>query len=124
MVLRILAVLIVVPAVYFFIYWVPFSFTSLHDTAVPSIVSLICAIAAGIQVWKLLGAVKTQFGKFGDLLDGVQKKLEQASAQIETAARTSRGIERSLKKVEELPAREAAVLLPALETGCDAADEV
>lgn len=53
---RVPIVLIVVLAVYFFIYWVPFSLTSLHDTAIPSIVSLLCASGAGWSVWKGLGS--------------------------------------------------------------------
>ncbi len=57
------------------------------------------------EVWRLLGAVKTQFGKFGDLLAGVQKKLDEASKK-------SRYIERRLGQVQELPAVEAAALLP------------
>lgn len=63
------------------------------------------------EVWKLLGAVKTQFGKFGDVLDGVKKKLDQASSTMDDAARRSRAIERKLRKVEELPARESELLL-------------
>ena len=56
------------------------------------------------QVWELLGAVRTQFGQFGDLLGKVQKKLNQASASIDDAARKSRGIERRLRQVEQTPA--------------------
>lgn len=56
------------------------------------------------EVWKLLGAVKTEFGKFGDTLDGVNKKLSQASKNMEDAARRSRAIERKLRDVEEIPA--------------------
>ena len=55
------------------------------------------------EVWKLLGAVKTDFGKFGDILTGVKKKLEQASQTMDDAARRSRAIERQLRVVEELP---------------------
>ncbi len=55
------------------------------------------------EVWQILGAVKTQFGKFGDLLDGVQKKLQESANKIESAKTTSRQIERKLKSVEELP---------------------
>lgn len=55
------------------------------------------------EVWQVLGAVKTQFGKFGDLLEGVQKKLQESANKIETAKTTSRQIERKLKDVEELP---------------------
>jgi len=63
------------------------------------------------EVWKLLGAVKTEFGKFGDILDGVKKKLDQASSTMDDAARRSRAIERKLRKVEELPAGESELLL-------------
>jgi DNA recombination protein RmuC len=64
------------------------------------------------EVWQLLGAVKTQFGKFGDLLAGVQKKLDEASSKINDATAKSRYIERRLGQVQELPAAEAAALLP------------
>jgi DNA recombination protein RmuC len=63
------------------------------------------------EVWQLLGAVKAEFGKFGDLLDGVKKKLDQASTTMEDAARKSRTIEKKLRRVEELPAADAQVLL-------------
>lgn len=63
-------------------------------------------------MWQLLGAVKTQFEKFGDLLAGVQKKLDEASNKIGEASQKSRYIERSLGQVQELPAGEAAALLP------------
>ncbi len=55
------------------------------------------------DVWNTLGAVKTQFSKFGDLLDGVQKKLQESANKIESAKTTSRQIERKLRDVEELP---------------------
>ncbi len=63
------------------------------------------------EVWKILGAVKTQFSEFGALLDGVKKKLEQAGNKIDDAARQSRKISRALSEVESLPAAEAAPLL-------------
>ncbi len=58
------------------------------------------------EVWSLLGAVRTEFGKFGDILDKTHKKLTEASNTIENAARKSRTIERKLKDVQELPANE------------------
>lgn len=64
------------------------------------------------EVWQLLGAVKTQFGQFGGLLEKVHKKLDQASSTIEDAARKSRTIERSLRTVQELPGDAAGDLLP------------
>ena len=54
------------------------------------------------QVWEILGAVKTEFGKFGDLLEKTQKKLQEASNTIDSAARKSRTIERRLGNVHEL----------------------
>jgi DNA recombination protein RmuC len=59
------------------------------------------------EVWQLLGAVKTEFGKFGDILDKTQKKLQEASNTIEDAARRGRAIERKLRGVQELPASES-----------------
>lgn len=56
------------------------------------------------EVWQILGAVKSEFGKFGDLLDKTHKKLQEASNTIETAASKSRTIERRLDKVQDLPA--------------------
>lgn len=56
------------------------------------------------EVWQILGAVKSEFGKFGDLLDKTHKKLQEASNTIESAATKSRTIERKLDKVQDLPA--------------------
>jgi len=61
------------------------------------------------EVWRLLGAVKTEFGKFGDILAGVKKKLDQASHTMDDAARRSRAIERRLREVEALPEGSAAL---------------
>ncbi len=58
------------------------------------------------EVWALLGAVKTEFVKFGDMLDKTRKKLQEASNTMETAASKSRAIQRKLKNVQELPAEE------------------
>ena len=63
------------------------------------------------EVWQLLGAVKTQFGQFGGLLEKVHTKLDQASSTIEDAAKKSRTIERSLRTVQELPGDAASSLL-------------
>ena len=63
------------------------------------------------EVWQTLGAVKTQFGKFSDLLEGVQKKLQESANKIESAKTTSRQIERKLKNVEELPESESVKLI-------------
>ena len=64
------------------------------------------------EVWNLLGAVKTEWTKYGDVLDAVQKKLHQASDTIEKAKSRSRAVGRKLKDVQELPIEDAIVLLP------------
>lgn len=58
------------------------------------------------EVWLLLGVVKTEFGKFGDILEKTHKKLIEASNSLENASRKSRTIERKLRKVQEIPADE------------------
>ncbi|MDO4889654.1 MAG: DNA recombination protein RmuC [Candidatus Saccharibacteria bacterium] len=63
------------------------------------------------EVWQVLGAVKTQFGKFGDLLDATKKKLMESANKIDSAAVTSRQIERKLKNVESLPEGESTKLI-------------
>jgi DNA recombination protein RmuC len=55
------------------------------------------------EVWALLGAVKTEFGKFGDMLEKTQKKLTEASHSLETASRKSRTIEKKLRQVQDIP---------------------
>ncbi|MCY0898412.1 MAG: DNA recombination protein RmuC [Firmicutes bacterium] len=52
------------------------------------------------EVWKLLGAVKTEFTKFGEMLEKTQKKLQEASHSIESATTRTRAIERKLVAVE------------------------
>lgn len=63
------------------------------------------------EVWELLGAVKTEFRNFGDVLDKTKKKLEQASSDIEKAGTRSRAIERKLRDVQELPQSDSVKLL-------------
>lgn len=58
------------------------------------------------EVWKLLSVVKTEFSKFGDILDNTQKKLDLASKSIGDASRKTRTIERKLRNVQELPTDE------------------
>lgn len=62
------------------------------------------------EVWKVLSSVKTEFGKFGDLLDKTQKKLQEASNTIDDASKATRKIEKQLNKVEELPTSETNLL--------------
>jgi DNA recombination protein RmuC len=55
------------------------------------------------QVWELLGALKTEFGRFGDALAKTKKKLQEAGNTIDRAEVRSRAISRKLSKVEEIP---------------------
>ena len=63
------------------------------------------------EVWNLLGAIKTEFSKFGDVLVKTHKQLTAASNTIEGATRKTRTIERKLRDVQGLPARESTKLL-------------
>ncbi|MEI6587852.1 MAG: DNA recombination protein RmuC [Candidatus Moraniibacteriota bacterium] len=64
------------------------------------------------DVWATLGAIKTEFATFGDLLDKTHKKLQEASNTIESASRKSRTIERKLNKAQEMPVPEIIKELP------------
>lgn len=55
------------------------------------------------EVWKVLGEVKTAFGRFGDTLDAVHKKLEQAATSVEDARKKSKTLQNKLRSVEALP---------------------
>ena len=55
------------------------------------------------EVWELLGAVKTEFSKFGDVLAKTKKKLKEATSTIGQAEVRTRAIERKLRKVQEIP---------------------
>lgn len=63
------------------------------------------------EVWKLLGAVKTEFAKFGGTLDAVKKKLDEASNKLDETGRRTRVLARKLKEVESLPAEQSRQLL-------------
>jgi DNA recombination protein RmuC len=71
------------------------------------------------EVWQVLGAVKTEFGKFGTVLDKVRDKLDQARNQIDETGVRTRVIERRLRGVEALPEAETAAMLPAPESEAD-----
>ena len=64
------------------------------------------------EVWQVLGAVKTEFNRFGDVLETTQQRLEQAGSELDklVGVRT-RAIRRRLAQVGELPETDAAALL-------------
>ncbi len=78
------------------------------------------------EVWQVLRAVKTEFGKFGDALAGVKKTLDTASSKIGQTEVRTRAMLRNLKSVEALPDAEAARLLGSdgLQTDADGDAEV
>jgi len=64
------------------------------------------------EVWQVLGAVKTEFGKFGDVLAKVKSQTESVLKTLDSAEVRSRAMGRVLKKVEALPDTQAQALLP------------
>jgi len=63
------------------------------------------------EVWKVLGAVKHEFGKFGGVLERVKRQLDTAGRTIEETGVRTRAMERKLRSVEELPADAATDML-------------
>ncbi|MBI1184863.1 DNA recombination protein RmuC [bacterium] len=63
------------------------------------------------EVWDLLGAVKTEFGKFGGIIEKTRDKLIQATKELDNTGVRSRAIERKLRTVQELPTTESDKLL-------------
>jgi len=64
------------------------------------------------EVWQVLGAVKTEFGKFGDVLARVKMQTETVLKTIDSAQTRSRAMGRALKQVEALPDAQAQTLIP------------
>ena len=64
------------------------------------------------EVWQVLGAVKTEFGKFGEVLAKTRKKLSEATSTIDLAEVRTRAMARQLRGVESLPETQARALLP------------
>jgi len=76
------------------------------------------------EVWNLLAAVKTEFGKFGESLSAVKDKIDQASRKMEDVDVRSRAITKKLRDVEELPSNPQPLLKDFLQTeNADALDE-
>jgi len=67
------------------------------------------------EVWELLGTIKTEFGRFGDILNKTKHKLREASQSIDQAAVRSRAIERKLRRVQEIPLANSEGGLPTAE---------
>ncbi len=63
------------------------------------------------EVWRVLAAIKTEFGKFGEVLDKVKRQIDLAGQTIEKTGVRSRAIERKLRSVEKLSEPEALEIL-------------
>lgn len=71
------------------------------------------------EIWDLLGAIKTQFGKFAEMLEATKKKLDSASEELAKTGNRSRQIEKKLKDVESLPESDSQKLLGNLDIECE-----
>ncbi|MRR15428.1 MAG: DNA recombination protein RmuC [Deltaproteobacteria bacterium] len=68
------------------------------------------------EVWKVLGEVKTAFGKFGDSLDAVRRRLDQATNSVDDAQKKTRTLAGKLKAVEAAPESSGTIVIPDAET--------
>jgi DNA recombination protein RmuC len=66
------------------------------------------------EVWGILGSVKTEFQKFGDIVDATKKSINAAAKKFDEVGRRTRAVQKRLRDVEELP---VAAGIPALEAG-------
>lgn len=71
------------------------------------------------EVWKVLGAVKTEFEKYGKWVEAVKDQVHKAADTLDKADTRAKMMQRALKKVEALPEGQAQVLLPLAEQGDD-----
>jgi DNA recombination protein RmuC len=71
------------------------------------------------EVWKVLGAVKTEFERYGTWVEKIREQVRKASDTLETATTRTNQMRRALKVVEALPDAQAQALLPPLGEGDD-----
>ena len=74
------------------------------------------------EVWKVLGAVKTEFDRYGDWVEKVREQVQKAADTLDRADTRSRQMRRALKNVEALPEGEAQALLPKFDDALDDTD--
>jgi DNA recombination protein RmuC len=75
------------------------------------------------EVWNVLAAVKTEFGKFGEVLERARRQLHTAAGTLEQAGTRTRAMERRLKDVEQLPTAESTALLGLESAGAEMAKD-
>jgi DNA recombination protein RmuC len=64
------------------------------------------------EVWKVLGAVKTEFERYGKWVEQVREQVDRASKTLDNAETRTKQMRRALKNIESLPEQEAQALLP------------
>ena len=74
------------------------------------------------EVWKVLGAVKTEFERYGEWVARVREQVQKASDTLDRADTRTKQMRRALKVVEALPETQAQSVLPLLEEGGDDSD--
>jgi len=74
------------------------------------------------EVWKVLGAVKTEFERYGDWVEKVREQVQKAADTLDRADTRSRQMRRALKNVEALPEAQAQALLPKFDDALDDTD--
>lgn len=74
------------------------------------------------DVWKVLGAVKTEFERYGDWVEKVREQVQKASDTLDKADTRSKQMRLALRKVEALPETETQALLPKVDDGTDVID--
>jgi DNA recombination protein RmuC len=74
------------------------------------------------EVWKVLGAVKTEFERYGEWVARIKEQVQKASDTIDKAETRTKQMRRALKVVEALPEAQAQAVLPLAEEGNEDAD--
>ena len=67
------------------------------------------------EVWDILGVIKTEFGKFGEILDRTKKKLQEATNNIDNIGRRSKVMQKKLRTVEVLPSSQSPLIIDEIE---------
>jgi len=75
------------------------------------------------EVWKVLGAIKTEFQRFGEAVSKVEKNLEVASTNLSTVSHRAKQMSKKLNTVSALPSEEAMKLLPTVESEVEESNE-
>ena len=99
----------------------------IHCATIPTLLAMLNSLHMGFrtlalekqasEVWKVLGAVKTEFERYGEWVEKVRDQVHKAANTLDLAQSRSRQMKRALNQVEALPVDEAKALLPPIEEG-------